>query len=211
MAPRIRLGLNDATVGVDEPASAASTNPSLSVKPAAKYFADDYARDFTEHGNESLCGGPLQDMMRKAESGRFPGFAKYALCQFALNLHNQAFHAHFPHLHRSWLTYAAPFGDTRRCFSGHGLASQKPDAILWFIQQPPDASLTPIYFAEDELGDSIRFFFRDYLQMFADSAPISDFVPADYLAAVAADAECCASLLTPDGWIERNIALYLPT
>lgn len=181
------------------------------MKPAAKYFAEDYARDFAEHGNESLCGGPLRDMMRRAKSGRFPGFPEYALCQFALNLHNQAFHAHFPHIHRYWLTYAAPFGDTLRCCSGHGLASQKPDAILWFIQQPLDASLTPIHYAEDQLCDFISFFFRDYLQMFADSAPISDFVPADYLAAVAADVECCASLLTPDGWSGRNITLYLPT
>lgn len=181
------------------------------MKPAAKYFAEDYARDFTEHGSESLCGGPLRDMMRKAKSGRFPSFAEYALCQFALNLHNQAFHAHFPHLHRSWVTYAAPFGDTRRCFSGHGLASQQPDAILWFIQEPLDGSLTPIHYAEDELSDFISLFFCNYLQMFADCAPLSEFVPADYLAAIAADVECCASLLTPYGWSARNITLYLPT
>jgi len=179
------------------------------VKPAAKYFAEDYARDFTEHGNESLCGGPLRDMMRKAKSGRFPGLAEYVLCQFALNLHNQAFHAHFPHFHREWQAYTGPFGDTRGCFSGHGLASHRPDAILWFVQKPFDDSLDPIRYTAGDLADFIRFFFRDYLRTFADRSSSSDFVPADYLATVATDVECCASLLTPDGWDERNVTTYL--
>jgi len=200
-----RSGLTDQHA----PLQMALVKAALSVKPAAEYFAEDYVRDFTRHGHESLCGGPLRDMMRKWKSGRFPRFPEYALCQFALNLHNQAFHAFFPRSHGPWLAYSAPFGDTRRCFSGHGLAGHRPDAIMRFVQSPSDESPGVVRYTEAEIADYVGFFLGDYLRKFADRKSNEEFALRAYLAAIAADRECSVSLLTPDGYNEWNVTEYL--
>ena len=47
------------------------------MKPAASYFAENYASDFRKHGNHTLCGAPLAAMMEKWHAGRFPHFPEY--------------------------------------------------------------------------------------------------------------------------------------
>ena len=179
------------------------------MQTAAKYFAEDYASDFKRHGGVSLCGASLSQMMRAAMSGNFLRFAEYALCQFALNLHNQAFHEHFPQLHGSWLAYSAPFGDTRLCFSGHGLASHCPDSILIYVQEPFDKAQNPVRYTKSELADFISFFFGDYLDLFLDGLGGGLCKPSDYLRAVSGDPDCRVSLLTPAGWKTSSVTAVL--
>jgi len=179
------------------------------VKPATEYFAKDYLSDFKRHGGGSLCGSSLSQMMRAAMSGHFPRFAEYALCQFALNLHNQAFYTHFPQLHASWLAYSAPFGDTRMCFSGHGLSSHCPDSILIYVQEPFDRAPNPVRCTKSELADFIIFFFGDYLDLFVDGLGGGVCTPSDYLRAVEVDPDCTISLLTAAGWTKSSVTTVL--
>jgi len=179
------------------------------VKPATEYFSEDYLSDFKRHGGGSLCGASLSQMMRVAMRGHFPRLAEYALCQFALNLHNQIFFTHFPQLHGSWLAYSAPFGDTRICFSGHGLASHCPDSILIYVQEPFDKAQNPVRYTKSELADFISFFFGDYLDLFLDGLGGGLCKPSDYLRAVSGDPDCRVSLLTPAGWKTSSVTAVL--
>ena len=181
------------------------------MKPAASYFAENYATDFRMHGGNSLCGFPLVTMMRNWRGGKFPHFPEYALCQFALNLHNQAFHAHSRNFHWCWLEWSAPFGDTRMCFSGHGLGSHNPDSIMRFVQAPFDRSWPPVRYEWTDVGDYMEFFFGQYLNAFAATFPEGSFSTSRYLQAVRSNWQCGVSLREANGWSRRNAAsLSLP-
>ena len=176
------------------------------MKPAASYFAENYAADFRSHGDDSLCGFTLMKMMRSWQGGQFPHFPEFALCQFALNLHNQAFYAHFRELRMLWLEYSAPFGDTRLCFSGHGLGSHNPDSIMRFVQAPLDRSLSPVQWTWEHVSDYAKFFFGDYLEVFAGTIPAGVFSANLYLRALRLDGDARVSLRIGDSWSCRNIS-----
>ncbi len=176
------------------------------MKTAASYFTENYASDFRKHGNHTLCGASLNTMMQRWRAGRFPHFPEYALCQFALNLHHQAMYTHCGAAHRAWQEYSAPFGDTRGCFSGHGLASHNPDAIMCFVQEPPWGSLKPVRYTREEVADYVEFFFGGYLRNFAGRPGAESFTREDYLRAVCADGDSKVSFAEPDGWSTVNVA-----
>jgi len=176
------------------------------VKPAAEYFADNYAADFRMHGDDSLCGFTLIKMMKSWHGGRFPHFPEFALCQFALNLHNQAFYAHFRELRMLWREYSAPFGNTLLCFSGHGLGSHNPDSIMRFVQAPLDRSLPPVRWTWEHVSGYAKFFFGDYLEVFADAIPADVFSADLYLRALRLDGDARVSVRIGDGWSCRNIS-----
>ena len=178
---------------------------------ARDYFARHYAADFALFGSKALCGAILSRVMREPKRGAFCGFSEFALCQFALNLHNQEFYDHFPQLHFAWREYSAPFGDVRLCSSGHGM-SHDPVSILRFVQSPPQGFRLPrVCYEWAVVTDFIRFFFGDYLAGFARSLVESEFTPERYIAAIAADFDCRAMILTPSGWESRDVTSLLPT
>jgi len=174
--------------------------------PATQYFSQDYSSDFELLGGESMCGFNLLDMMAQPKRSKFRGFPEFALCQFALNLHNQAFYTHFPRLHCSWRGYVAPFGNTLLCFSGHGLGSHAPDSILRFVQAPIDRDLPPVHYNWSEVFDYMQYFFGDYLSAFAATIQSSEFTRTNYLRLIASDLDCRASLLVEGRWESRHIA-----
>jgi len=176
------------------------------MKPASQYFSEDYSEDFNLLGGDSLCGIGLVDMMRQPKRERFRGFPEFALCQFALNLHNQGIYSHCPQAHRAWRQYSARFGDTRLCFSGHGLGSHAPAAILNFVQAPIAPECSPVRYDWLEVADYIGYFFGDYLAGFADRNASSGFSTKGYRAALERDYECVAPILTEMGWESRHIS-----
>jgi hypothetical protein len=176
--------------------------------PARDYFAHHYATDFALFGRKGLCGKTLSRVMCQPERGAFHGFAEFVLCQFALNMHNQEFCDHSPHLHSSWREYSAPFAKVGRC---HRM-SHNPDSILRFVQSPPQGFRLPrVDYDWAEVTDFIRFFFGDYLAGFARSLVESEFASERYIAAVATDLDCRATILTPNGWESRNVTRLLST
>lgn len=176
------------------------------MKPANQYFSEDYPEDFKLLGEDSLCGIGLIDMMRQPKRGRFRGFPEFALCQFALNLHNQATYSHFPEVHLAWRQYSARFGNTLLCFSGHGLGSHAPAAILNFVQAPIAPECSSVRYDWAGVGDYIGYFFGEYLIGFADQNAGSGFSTEGYRAALQRDYQCVAPVLTGNGWECRHIS-----
>ena len=179
------------------------------MKPATDYFSQDYAADFELLGSDSMCGFNLMDMMSQPKRGRFRGFPEFALCQFALNLHNQAIYTHFRQLHFAWRGYVAPFGNTLLCFSGHGLGSHSPDSILRFVQAPIDRKLSPVRYDWPGVTDYVRYLLGDYLAAFLATLPGTEFTPEQCVATLASDYDCRASVLTDSGWESRHVTSLL--
>ncbi len=176
------------------------------MKIASRYFSENYSEDYKLLGGDSLCGIGLIDMMRQPKRERFIGFPEFVLCQFALNLHNQAFYSHFPEVHLAWRRYSAQFGDTRLCFSGHGLGSHAPAAILNFVQSPSAPECSPVRYEWPGVADYIGYFFGEYLVGFAARIASSGFSTQGYRAALERDYECVAPILTNNGWESRHIS-----
>lgn len=124
-----------------------------------EYLQGHYRADFAVFGADSLCGANLVEILRPNLSGAFAGIAEFIVCQFELNLLNQAIYAHFREHHSAWRSFVAPFGNTLLCFSGHGLGSHAPDSILRFAQSPPPGSgARPVSFTRADVADYTHHF-----------------------------------------------------
>jgi hypothetical protein len=177
---------------------------------AKDYFEQHYRTDFEQFGADSLCGANLAEIMRPDRRARFTGLAEFILCQFALNLLNQAIYTHLSQHRSAWRSFTAPFGNTLFCFSGHGMASHAPDSILRFAQSPMTGSLAaPISFSREQLADYSRYFFRDYVSHFADTLGDPSFTVDTFTLAISHDFDCRASLLTSSGWESSHVTELL--
>lgn len=168
------------------------------------YIESAYAADFGVFGGDMLCGFTLTDVLSPPKRDMFKGLAEFVLCQFELNLLNQALHSHWQSVYAAWRKYSLPFANTLLCFHGHGLANHLPYSILRFAQEPcARPSTAPLLFSWEMLGEYTSFFLGEYLVQFQARG---DFSRDTFLQALVQDADCVACLKTPQGWESKHVA-----
>jgi hypothetical protein len=148
----------------------------------------------------------LGDALRAPKRARFRGLAEFVVCQFELNLLNQAIYTHVSSAFHVWRGFSAPFADTHKCWLGHGLGSHIPYSILRFAQQPfasPDNA--PVSLAWDILRGYTTFFLDDYVTRFVSTESGAGFPREAFLAAVARDYDCTACVLALSGWECKHV------
>ena len=58
------------------------------------YFGQHYRADLKVFASTALCGFTLSDALHAPKRGEFIGLAEFVVCQFELNLLNQAVYTH---------------------------------------------------------------------------------------------------------------------
>jgi hypothetical protein len=174
--------------------------------PSNDYFKDHYAADFAVFGGNMMCGISLSKSLALPKRSRFKGIAEFVVCQFELNLLNQAIYTHQAKAHPDWRAFSAPFADTHLCFHGHGLGNHLPSSILRFAQEPwvrPDAA--PVTLTWEMLADYTNFFLGEYLDQFRATESGKDFSRDALIEAICNDRDCLACLKTAQGWESRRV------
>lgn len=171
--------------------------------PANDYFGQHYLADYEVFGSTAMCGFSLGDAMRDPKRSRFKGLAEFVVCEFELNLLNQAFYTHAAGF--GWRGFSAPFADTHGCSMGHGMANHIPHSILRFAQQPFQGQAVPVLFNWKILEDYTGFFLGDYLHRFIQEKNPVGFSREAFLKSVAGDYDCIACVLSLSGWEAKNV------
>lgn len=174
--------------------------------PAADYFKQHYTADLEQFGSHVMCGWTLADSMRPPQSALFKSLIEFVVCQFELNLLNQAIYSHSQSSYSAWCAFSVPFADIRGCDHGHGMGSHVPDNILRFAQHPyPEIDITPMKITWDVIGDYTRFFLIDYISLFCNSDAGAELSQELFLKAITRDVDCIASVRVPDEWETRHV------
>ena len=178
--------------------------------PPADYLEQHYAVDFQVFGSDAMCGFSLSDSLRPPKRVRYRALPEFVVCQFALNLLNQAIYTHAGSFVSAWHHFSVPFADTHGCWSGHGLGSHVPYFILRFAQQPFAAADTvPVRLAWDIIRAYTTFFLDDYVSRFVRTEVGTGFPREAFLQAVAGDCDCTACVLAPSGWESKHVIEFL--
>lgn len=171
------------------------------------YFGQHYPADLKVFASDALCGFTLGDALHDPKRGRFIGLAEFVVCQFELNLLNQAVYTHDRSVFWAWRQFSAPFADTHGCSMGHGMGNHLPVSILRFAQESFASPATaPVQLDWEILRAYTQFFLRDYLAQFQATEAGASFSKAQFLAAVATDFDCTACVRSPDGWTTRHVS-----
>jgi hypothetical protein len=158
-----------------------------------------------------MCGFTLSDALRTPKRARFRGLAEFVVCQFELNLLNQAIYTHAADSFLAWRAFSVPFADTHKCSSGHGLV-HLPYSIIRFAQQPnASTDISPVSLTWDILRGYTTFFLEDYLTRFVTGEQSVRFPRETVFKAVAVDRDCTAYILSPSGWESKNVMGLLAT
>ena len=177
--------------------------------PPKDYFDQHYLADFEVFGSTAMCGFSMADAMNAPKRTRFKGLVEFVVCQFELNLLNQAFYTHAAGF--GWRGFSAPFADTHGCSMGHGMANHIPHSILRFAQQPFGGQLVPVSFTWEILEAYTEFFLGDYLSRFIQTNNPAGFSQEAFLKSVAGDHDCIACVLSSSGWETKNVAELIKT
>lgn len=177
--------------------------------PAADYFSQHYLADFEVFASDTMCGFSLADALNLPKRARFRGLPEFVVCQFNLNLLNQAVYTHAGAAYHAWRAFSAPFADTHKCWLGHGLGSHIPYSILRFAQQPFASAIAPVPLGWDIIRIYTSFFLHDYLTRFTSTASGAGFPRRAFVQAVVADYDCTACVLAPSGWESRHVREFL--
>jgi hypothetical protein len=121
----------------------------------------------------------------------------FVICQFELNLLNQAVYTHASASYLKWRAFTAPFANTLLCFSGHGLGTHNRNSILRFVQQQEGHGLTRVQLSWELIEAYSVFFFGEYLEQFARRA--TEFDRGAFLRSVADDPDCIATVYSSSG------------
>jgi hypothetical protein len=172
----------------------------------SKYLERHYAADLEVFGSSAMCGFSLGDALKPPKRPRFQALPEFVVCQFELNLLNQAMHAHCPAHSWAWRSHSPAFADTHGCSMGHGMGNQLPYSILRFAQHPFNASeIEPVTISWELLGVYTAHFLGELLEGFAASPTGKGFVPAVLLDAIKTDGDCVACMRNGDGWELRDV------
>jgi hypothetical protein len=115
--------------------------------PPIDYFDRHYLADFEVFGSTAMCGFSMADALNAPKRPRFKGLTEFVVCQFELNLLNQAFYTHAAGF--GWRGFSAPFADTHGCSMGHGMTNHIPH----FIQTNNPAGFLQETFLKSIAGD----------------------------------------------------------
>lgn len=180
--------------------------------PPKDYFREHYAADYAVFGSNSMCGFSLGDRLMPPKRSQFKGLSEFIICQFELNLLNQAIYTHARQAHCAWRNFSAPFADTHLCSMGHGMANHLPPSILRFAQEPfarPDT--VPVTFTWEMLADYTKFFLGEYLDQFRATEGGKEFSQDALTEAIGKDLDCSAVVKTAQGWESKQVAELLKT
>ena len=168
-----------------------------------EYFDQHYLADYEVFGSTAMCGFSLAGAMIASKRTRFRGLAEFVVCQFELNLLNQAFYTHAPHF--GWREFSAPFADTHGCSMGHGMANHFPHSILRFAQQPSGGQVAPVSLTWEIVEAYTKFFLADYVSRFTQTNNPVGFSQEAFWKSIAGDCDCIACMLSASGWETKHV------
>jgi hypothetical protein len=172
--------------------------------PPDQYLDQQYTADYTLFGGDMMCGIALARALTPPMRNQFIGLAEFVVCQFELNLLNQALYTHGRFLGCRRINQLAPFADTRLCSMGHGMCCHLPYAILKFAQEPFQRMCPRVNLNWDLLTDYTKFFLGDYLQRLGSAE--SGAVPGEaFWEALRNDYDCFACVPTAQDWETRHV------
>ena len=171
--------------------------------PAKDYFDQHYLADYEIFGSTAMCGFLLADALNAPKRTRFKGLTEFVVCQFELNLLNQAFYTHAAGF--GWRGFSASFADTHGCSMGHGMANHIPHSILRFAQQPFGGQVVPLSLTWEILEAYTKFFLDDYLSRFIQTNNPAGFSMESFLKSIAGGYDCDVCVLSSSGWETKHV------
>jgi hypothetical protein len=171
-----------------------------------EYFNQHYLADFKVFGGNVLCAweiGPLR-------SRQYKGLEEFIVCQFWLNLLDQAVSRHAYRFITPWREFSQPLASVSAC-SHHGY-----DTPYWYLKcmQEPVADNVgrscsylspPISLTWEMLSAFAKFFLDEYLAIFMQTDAGAAFSQKSFLEALSRDADCKACVFTPVGREDKHI------
>lgn len=180
--------------------------------PPNEYLDQHYLADYEVFGSNAMCGMTLFDSLQGHKRPRFRGLTEFVVCQFELNLLNQAIYTHAGSVYSAWRGFSAPFADTHGCSMGHGMGNQIPYSILRFAQQPfAEPGVPPVSLTWKILVTYTKFFLEDYVARFIHTDSSAGFSRDDFLQAVGLDHDCAVCVLSPLGWETKHVMELVKT
>jgi hypothetical protein len=179
--------------------------------PPKKYFDSHYASDWVTFDKDRLCRRWLPGSLKPNASRKFDGIAEFIVCQFELNLLNQAIYTFFRDSHDAWRRFSAPCIDTR-VFAAQGLENRLPDSILRLAQSPSNyPNAIPRILSWQMLKDYTTFFIEDYMARFMASDQRPRILRSQFMEKLTKDKDCVASVRAGNHWHTKPIIRLLLT
>lgn len=176
--------------------------------PPEQYLDQQYMADYMLFGSTTMCGFSLARALSPPMRNQFNGLAEFVVCQFELNLLNQALYTHGRLLGCRRRNQLVPFADTHSCSMGHGMCCHLPYAILMFAQEPFRDISAGIPLTWDIIGTYTKFFLGDYLKLLVSAD--SEWPPSEtFWEALRRDHDCIACIRAPSGWENRHMMALL--
>jgi hypothetical protein len=175
--------------------------------PPKEYFDKHYLSDFRVFGSSIMCAWEIGPLRTRS----YQGLSEFILCQFGLNLLNQAIYTHAHLFFPEWERLSAPFADVRAC-SHHGYG--QPFWFLKCMQEPITgdisrsvAFLTPPVSLDWKIVSSFtNFFLHDYLSQIVSEGSNDMFPLEDFWEGVAGDPDCKAMVYVQGGLESKHVA-----